>query len=444
MNAGTIFAAASGAAPSGVSVIRISGPDAGPALSALTTAPLPEARRATLARLGDPGSGAVLDVALVLWFPGPASFTGEDTVELHVHGGRAVVAAVLAALGGLQGLRAAEAGEFTRRAFDNGKLDLTEVEGLADLIAAETEAQRTQALRQMEGGLSRVYERWRTALIAASAHLEATIDFSDEDIPEGLVAGALESVRSLRRDIVAHLADGRRGERLRDGIHIAIVGPPNAGKSSLLNWLARRDAAIVSDVAGTTRDIVEVHLDLDGYPVVLADTAGLRETADLIEEEGVRRALVRAGSADLTLVVIDGAAGTGIDDTTRGLIGPDALVAINKADLGGGVTDPVLDGVPCFSVSISTGAGMEGLLAAIGAQVKERWGLGGDATVTRARHRHGLEQAVAGLDRALAGTEPELIGEDLRLAARALGAVTGRVGVEDILDVIFQDFCIGK
>lgn len=444
MSAETIFAAASAVGTAGVSVIRISGPDAGPALSALSAKPVPVPRVATLARLADPGSGALLDVALVLWFPGPASFTGEDTVELHIHGGRAVGNAVLAALGGLEGLRVAEAGEFTRRAFHNGKLDLTEVEGLADLIHAETEAQRAQALRQLEGGLSHIYEGWRTNLISALAHLEATIDFSDEDIPDGLVGGVRTTAEGLRDAIQAHLSDGRRGERLRDGIHIAIVGPPNAGKSSLLNWLAGRDAAIVSDIAGTTRDIVEVHLDLGGYPVVLADTAGLRETADSIEEEGVRRALARAESADLSVIVLDGSAWPDVDAGAKRLVGDDALVAVNKVDLATIPETPRLDGHRAYPISVTTGAGLDALLRAIEAEVTQRWGLSGDATVTRARHRQGLEETVACLDRALSGEEAELVAEDLRLAARALGGITGRVDVEDLLDVIFHDFCIGK
>lgn len=440
----TIFAPASGAGPAGVAVIRISGPDAGPALCALSARPLPPPRRASLVRLSDPGSGAPLDSGLAIWFPAPASFTGEDVAEVHIHGGRAVTAAVLGALGRLDGLRPAEPGEFTRRAFHAGKLDLTEVEGLADLIHAETEAQRVQALRQMDGALSQLYDGWRTRLIAASAHLEATIDFSDEEIPEGLVAGAREVVRSLKNEIAVHLADGRRGERLRDGIHIAIVGPPNAGKSSLLNWLARRDAAIVSDIAGTTRDVVEVHLDLGGYPVVLADTAGLRETADGIEAEGVRRALARAEAADLTLLVLDGGTWPDVDPQTAVLIRPDVLVVVNKTDLGRVEDDAEIEGVTVHPVSVTGGAGLDSLLAAIEAAVKERWGLGADATLTRARHRQGLEDTVAALDRSLHGSDAELVAEDLRLAARALGAITGRVDVEDLLDVIFRDFCIGK
>lgn len=444
MDTATIFAPASGPGPAGVTVVRLSGADAGTALAALTGKPLPPARLATLSRLADPTTSAALDVGLCLWFPAPASFTGEDVAELHIHGGRAVLATVLATLSAFPGLRPAEAGEFTRRAFDHGKLDLTEVEGLADLIHAETEAQRIQALRQMQGALGALYEGWRARLIGACAHLEATIDFSDEEIPDGLVAGALTQVRDLRASIQAHLDDSRRGERLRDGIQVAIVGPPNAGKSSLLNWLAQRDVAIVSETAGTTRDIVEVHLDLGGYPVVLADTAGLRDTVDAVEEEGVRRALDRAGSADLTLALFDGSTWPELDAKTLSLLGDETLVAVNKADLGCVPDAPTLGGQSAHAISVSTGSGMETLLKRLEGQIKDHWGLGGEATVTRERHRRGLLDTVAALDRALDGRDPELVAEDLRLAARSLGAVTGRVDVEDLLDVIFHDFCIGK
>jgi tRNA modification GTPase len=303
----TIFALSSGRPPAAIAVVRLSGPRAGDALKALT-GKIPEPRKAALARVRDPASGEVIDEALALWFPGPKSETGEDTAELQLHGGRAVVGAVLAALGRIEGLRMAEPGEFTRRAFENGHLDLTAVEGLADLIYAETEAQRRQAYRQLKGLLGDRAETWRKRLIEALALVEARIDFSDEaDVPDDLVGPALKIAADLAAEIAAALAGAARGERLRDGLVVAIAGPPNAGKSTLLNRIARREAAIVSPIPGTTRDVIEVHLDLDGYPVTMLDTAGIRESDDPVEQEGVRRARERAQQADLILWVEDAA-----------------------------------------------------------------------------------------------------------------------------------------
>ncbi len=443
MDRATIFAPATGKGPAGIAIVRISGPQAGAALGALAgCAPAP--RHATRARLSDPASGAALDDGLVLWFPAPASMTGEDVAELHIHGGRASVEAVCAALARQPGLRLAEPGEFTRRAFDNGKLELTAVEGLADLIAAETEEQRRQALRQLDGELGRIYEGWRAGLLTALARIEAEIDFPDEDLPGGLAQAARAALEDCAGAIEGHLADGRRGERLRDGIHIAIIGPPNAGKSSLLNALARREAAIVSGSPGTTRDVIEVHLDLGGYPVVVADTAGLRRTADGVEAEGVRRALARAEAADLKVMVLDAADGAPGPDIAA-LIDQDTLVALNKIDLVDREAIPdMVGGVVATAVSVKTGENLEALLGAIGDRVAAGFAPGGGPPLTRLRHRAALGDCRAALDRALAGTAIELIAEDVRLAARALGRITGRVDVEDVLDAIFGEFCIGK
>src|SRR3984957_15360004 len=305
----TIFALSSGRPPAAIAVVRVSGPQAGAALRGLIGR-IPPARHAALARVRDPQDGETIDQALALWFPGPQSETGEDTAELQLHGGRAVVAAVLAALGRVEGCRPAQAGEFTRRAFENGRLDLTRVEGLADLIGADTEAQRRQAFRQMKGLLGDRAEGWRPRLVEPLALVEARIDFSDEgDVPEDLIGPALARARELRDEIAQTLADQRRGERLREGVVVAIAGPPNVGKSSLLNRIARRDAAIVSPFAGTTRDVIEVHLNLEGYPVTLLDTAGIRDSADPVEREGVRRARERATGADLVLWLLGPAAG---------------------------------------------------------------------------------------------------------------------------------------
>ena len=308
LDGSTIFALSSGRPPAAIAVVRISGPHAGAALERLTGG-LPEPRKAKLVRVRDPASGDVIDEALALWFPAPHSETGEDVGELQLHGGHAVIAGVLDALAQCEGCRPAEAGEFTRRAFENGRLDLTEVEGLADLIAADTAAQRRQAFRQLKGLIGDRAEAWRNRLIEALALVEARIDFSDEaDVPENLVEPALGAARQLRDEIAGCLSDAGRGERLRDGLVIAIAGPPNAGKSTLLNWLARREAAIVSPYPGTTRDVIEVHLDLGGYPATVLDTAGIRDSDDPVEQEGVRRARERAAMADLVLWVIDASA----------------------------------------------------------------------------------------------------------------------------------------
>lgn len=445
----TIFAPATAAGRAGVAVVRISGPQAGAALERLTGKPLPPPRRATRARLRAPRDGQVLDDGLVLWFPGPASFTGEDVAELQVHGGRAVLTAILEALGSLPGLRLAEPGEFTRRAFDHGKLDLTAAEGLADLVDAETEAQRRQALRQLEGALAALYEGWREGLLRVLAHAEAEIDFPDEGLPEGLAAAIGPEIQALAGEIDRHLDDARRGERLRDGFAIAILGPPNAGKSSLLNWLAGRDAAIVAATAGTTRDVIEVRLDLAGFPVLVADTAGLRdlaapEGADAVEQEGIRRALARAEAADLKLVVLDATAGPEVAPEIAALIDAEAVVVVNKTDLAPAPAGLAIGGTHPYPISVRAGTGLDPLLAELGKRVAAGLDPGAAPALTRARHRAALQECRESLDRALAAGLPELAAEDLRLAARALGRITGRVGVEEILDRLFAEFCIGK
>ncbi|MCH6577883.1 MAG: tRNA uridine-5-carboxymethylaminomethyl(34) synthesis GTPase MnmE [Alphaproteobacteria bacterium] len=444
----TIFALASAAGRAGVAVFRVSGPGAARAFVDLTRRALPPARRAVRVRLCSPATGEVLDDGLGLWFPAPKSFTGEDVAELHLHGGRAVEAAVTDALRGLEGLRLAEPGEFTRRAFENGKFELTAAEGLADLVNAETEAQRRQARRQLEGELGAIYEGWRARLIEALAHYEAVIDFTDEELPADLSQRVKHKMLGLEEEISQHLDDNRRGERLRDGIYIAIIGAPNVGKSSLLNALARRDAAIVAETAGTTRDVVEVHLDLGGFPVIVADTAGLREAADGVEREGIRRAEARAAEADIRLALFDITLWPELDAKTLGLVGDDTVPILNKADLlgpgqGPGAKERV-GGRPVVIASAKTGAGMAELLKCVESMVSHRIDLAGSPALTRARHRDALEQSVDALTRFAGASEEALAAEDLRLAARALGRITGRVEVDDILDVIFRDFCIGK
>ena len=440
----TIFALASGSGRSGVAVMRVSGPRAGEALEALTARDRPPPRRVSVRRLVHPVTEEVLDVGMVIWFPAPASYTGEDVAEFHVHGGSAVIESVADALGAVSGLRPAEPGEFTRRAFENERLDLTAAEGIADLVAAETAAQRRQALRQVEGALGGLYEDWRARLLRALAHAEAAIDFAEEELPADLAADVADAAAAVGAEIRAHLADGHRGERLRDGVQVAILGAPNVGKSSLLNYLARREAAIVAPTAGTTRDVVEVRLDLGGYPVTVADTAGLRASGDAVEREGVRRAEMRARAADLKLVVFDARTWPELEPRGRAFLDRDSVVLLNKADLGGPRAVEAVDGVPALLVSARTGCGGDRMLAAVERLVGAR--LSGDPgpALTRARHRHALEECAAALGRAGEIGEAELAAEDLRIAVRALGRITGRVDIEDVLDMIFRDFCIGK
>lgn len=456
----TIFALSTAPGRAGVAVVRLSGPKSRGALAAMGGPADPAARRAHLVDLRSPADGETIDRALVLSFPKPHSFTGEDVVELHLHGGPAVVRATLDALAGQAGLRLAEPGEFTRRAFDAGKLDLSEVEGLADLIAAETEAQRRQALRQMRGALSTVTEDWRHQLLAALAHMEAAIDFPDEDLPADVWCQAKALVSQLKDSISQYLTKNAVGERLRHGYHIAIVGPPNVGKSSLLNALAQRDVAIVAETAGTTRDVIEVHLDLGGYPVSLVDTAGLREEVgratdltggpgsdpvDAVEAEGIRRARLRAASADLKLVVADLREWPDLDSGVEALIDEAAVVILNKQDLATAPDAKCHRGRPLFTVSAKEETGLDSVLDHLKDVVTRELGVSGAApSLTRLRHRQALEACRDSLARALAADEAALAAEDLRLAIRALGRITGQVDVEDLLDVIFKEFCIGK
>lgn len=434
----TIFALASGATRAGVAVIRVSGAAALPVFEKLTGRKKTKPREVYYTALKDPETGALLDRAVAFYFKSPASFTGEDVAEYHLHGGKSVIDGVLAALGKFPACRMAEPGEFTKRAFENGKMDLTEAEAVADLIAAETEAQRLLALDQLGGALAKLYQGWTDTLAGVLAHQEAEIEFPEDDLPPGLADTLSPKIKSLQKEIAAHLNDARRGEMLRSGVMIAIIGAPNAGKSSLLNTLAARDVAIVSEEAGTTRDIIEVHLDLGGYPVILADTAGLRETEHGIEAEGIKRAHALADRADLKIALFDGTRDVA-DAATLEMIDNHTLTVISKADQG--VKLPV-DGYP---ISVVTGQGMEDFLKALTKRVQDMLAGGRDAPLlTRQRHRAALEEAGIALDRTLAADLPELAAEDMRLALRALGRITGRVHVEELLDKIFRDFCIGK
>lgn len=428
----SIYALSSGAVPSGVAVIRISGPLAGPALTALVRA-LPAPRHATLRSLRRPADGALLDQGLVLWFPGPRSETGEDMAELQIHGGRAVIAAVFHELSGL-GLRLAEPGEFARRAFAGGKLDLTEIEGLGDLIAAETESQRVQALGQARGDLARRAEDWRGRLIALRAEVEARLDFSDEgDVAEELPESFFRNVLALKDELGKALATAEAGERVREGFRVAILGRPNAGKSSLLNALARRDVAIVTPEPGTTRDVLEVPLVVDGHALVIQDTAGLRETTSLAEGEGVRRARFTAESADLVLWLTDGSDGDSLSPAPPGA--PFWRIR-SKIDLCAARCGE-------FGVSALTGEGLAELERRLGEAAAAAAGRE-PALVTHRRQRDAIFQASTALAAAEAAVSDEIRADLLREAGDAIGRLSGRIGVENVLDRVFSAFCIGK
>lgn len=437
----TIFALSSGRLPSAIALVRVSGPQAGNIVTTLA-GKTPSPRLATRALLRDVGQRPI-DDGVVLWFPAPASATGEDVAEFHVHGGRAVLAALFAALSAFENVRAAEPGEFTRRAFENGKLDLTEAEGLDDLIHADTDRQRRQALRQLKGMLGDKARDWRARIIGASALIEAGIDFSDEgDVPAELIAPALAKVKALLTEIEEVLAGQGRSERLRDGLVVAIAGPPNVGKSTLMNQLTRREVAIVSPHAGTTRDVIEVQLDLDGYPVTVIDTAGIRETDDPVEQEGVRRARARAADADLVLWLTDVPLVAIQGDGTR----PVWRVR-NKIDLEAG-SRPLADasGQGGFQISASRGDGLPELIAALVGFAQNYFGGSEGGLIGRSRQRKLLQETAASLRRCVevVGQGEELAAEELRMAAHSLGRLLGRVDVEDILDVIFREFCVGK
>lgn len=439
----TIFALASGAVRAPVAVMRISGPASAGLLLRLCRR-LPPPRRASLRTLRDP-QGEVLDRALVLWLPGPGTYTGEDSAELHLHGGAAVIEGVAAALVAW-GARPAGPGEFTRRAFLSGRLDLTAAEAVADLIEAETPAQRRQALRQMAGELGRLCAAWQERLRGLLAHQEALIDFPDEDLPAEVEAGLMAEMAALAAELEAHLGEARRAERVREGVVVAVSGPPNAGKSTLINRLAGREVAIVSPLPGTTRDVLEVRLVLGGHLVTLLDTAGLRETEDPIEREGVRRARARLAEADIVVALSEGPerGAEGMEGAEGGEGGPASARRVirvrSKADLG--LSAPLRPDE--IAVSALSGEGMEALRAVLAAEVGRLAGEGEGGLLTRARHRAAFAEAAAALRRALAAPWPDVRAEEIRLAQRALGRVTGEIGVEEVLDAIFAEFCIGK
>ena len=440
----TIFALATAPGRSGVAVMRVSGPDTDIVVRNLSNSKLPEPRKAVLRQLSDQNRH-LIDEALVLWFPGPHSFTGEDVAEFHIHGSHAVVEALSSAMFEL-GLRQAEPGEFTKRAFQNGKMDLTEAEGLADLIDAGTAGQRQQALRQMKGGLRDIYEGWRSQILDALAFVEGEIDFPDEgDVPDALAKRAGPGLNNLATELRLALEKSGRGERVRHGVDIAIIGAPNAGKSSIINMLAGREAAIVSSEAGTTRDIVEVHMELGALPVRVSDTAGLRETENVVEAEGVRRALARAEDADIRILVVDPHMETSPELDAKLEIGD--FVLINKQDLGEknykGNENVLRE---TFSVSAKSGEGFDEFVVGLESAVQKRYGATEQAVLTRARHRDCVERALTSVAGAVEklSVAPELSGSDLRSALHAIKELAGETDIEAVLDRVFSSFCIGK
>jgi len=443
-NKDTIFALASGFAKAGISVIRISGNDSRETFKLLTGKEVPESHKATLCKLKN-SKGEMLDEAVCIYFQAPNSYTGEDVLELQVHGGRAVVKNLLSELGKIKGLRLAERGEFTKRAVLNGKMDLTEAEGINDLINAETFWQVRQALKQMDGELGRLYDTWRNEIIRILAFTEAYIDFPEEEIPSDIETRISDKIRGLQNEIKNHLSQDS-GQKLREGYNIALIGAVNAGKSSVLNKLVKKEAAIVSSIAGTTRDVVEVFMDLAGFPVIFADTAGLRETADVVEKEGIRRALAKAENADLKIAVFDGSKKT-FDDETLKQIDEKTLTVINKKDL---MTEEDITEIKKFFtekvifISSKDEKDIKFLLDLIEEKVRSELELREAPVMTRQRHKESLEAALEALTRAENDTAVDLRAEDLRLAARNIGKITGQIDVEEVLDIVFKEFCIGK
>lgn len=435
----TIFALATAPGKSGVAIIRISGIYALDSIKILTNQDLPEARKAVLRNLLHPQSKELIDQAVVIFFPGPKSFTGEDIVELHIHGSRAIINILIKLLSNFNNFRIANPGEFAKRAFLNGRMDLTAAEGLADLIEAETIIQQRQAIRQMQGNLANIYEEWKNKLIRSLALLEAYIDFPDEDIPDDILNDLENLTQELRLNIEKHLNDNHKGEIIRRGIYVAILGAPNVGKSSLLNYLAKRDVAIVSNIAGTTRDALEVNLDLNGYPVTIVDTAGIRESKDSIEKEGIKRAFTKAEEADIKIIMFASDQPESLSDEIVKMIDEQSIILINKIDCG-----QILNMDKAMEISIEKNIGLEHFLDKLSNLIEEKFSLASDPLITRERHRALLSKCLEALSYFSMEKELELACEDLRIAARYLGQITGHIDVETILDEIFRNFCIGK
>ena len=442
----TIYALSTGPGVSGVAIIRISGPDTMKVIKLLTNKDVPRPREATLRKINNINTSELIDEGIVLWFPGPESYTGEDMAEIQVHGSKAVIDAIHMNISNIENCRIAEPGEFTKLAFQNGKINLLKAESVADLISAETEIQRKQAVKIMSGRSADKFNSLREKLLQILSHFEAKIDFPDEDLPKDVLNKIKKDTNEVLKDIEKILNDQKAGERIREGFKIAILGPTNAGKSSLINYLSNRDVAIVSEIAGTTRDVIETHLNIDGYPVIVSDTAGIRESVDEIEKKGIKLSLNRAEEADLKLVVVD-AKNIDFTDTLKDLLDDNAILVLNKSDLLEKDIDPEIKRINHVLISIKNNLNIDKLIQKIKNTLKNKFITSDDILITRERHRQHLDQCVSHLKRFNQKKQVEdfdMAAEDLRLAARHLGMIVGKVDVEEILGSIFNDFCIGK
>ena len=442
----TIYALSTGPGISGIAVIRISGEETSKVLTLLTSKPLPKPRVAALRKINKINTSELIDEGIILWFPGPESYTGEDMAEIQVHGSKAVIDALHTSISNIENCRLAEPGEFTKLAFQNGKINLLKAESVADLISSETEIQRQQAIKIMNGKSADQFNLLREKLLKILSHVEAKIDFPDEDLPNDILKEIKKSSDDVLINIEKILNDQKVGERIREGFKIAILGPTNAGKSSLLNHLSNRDVAIVSEIAGTTRDVIETHLNIDGYPVIVSDTAGIRESKNEIEKKGIKLSLNRAEEADLKLIVVD-AKNLNFTDVLKGLLDQNAILVINKSDLLKGDINPEIKKLNHVLISIKENLNIDELILKIKNNLKNKFITSDDILITRERHRQHLEQCLEHLNNFNKKNEEEdfdKAAEDLRLATRHLGMIVGKVDVEEILGSIFNDFCIGK
>tara|TARA_B100001939_G_scaffold146225_1_gene126719 strand:+ start:43 stop:1374 length:1332 start_codon:yes stop_codon:yes gene_type:complete len=442
----TIYALSTGPGVSGIAIIRISGSDSSKAITLLTGKPIPLPRVACLRKINNINTSELIDQGIIIWFPGPESYTGEDMVEVHVHGGKAIVLAIQNELSKIKNFRLAEPGEFTKKAFQNGKINLLKAEGIADLISAETEIQRLQAVKIMKGNSAQIFDNLREKLLKILSYVEAKIDFPEEDLPNENIQQIKNDSTEVLNQIKKILNDQKVGEIIREGFKIAIVGPTNAGKSSLLNNLSNRDVAIVSEIAGTTRDVIETHLNVDGYPVIISDTAGIRNSKDEIEKKGIKLSLNKAENADLKLVVVD-AKSIDLSGFLNDLLKENAILVVNKSDLIKGELDPEVRKLDHVLISLKKNLNLDKLISKIKNKLKTRFIANEDILITRERHRQHLVQCSDNLANFLEKNDKkdfDKAAEDLRLATRHLGMIVGKVDVEEILGSIFNDFCIGK